>query len=40
MAFIIMGSKIGNLSIMEAECINTSFPSFISEFVKAGGLIS
>ena len=40
MAFIIMGSKIGNLSIREAECINTSFPSFKDEFVKAGGLIS
>ena len=40
MAFIIMGSKIGDLKISEAECIDTSFPSFINEFVKSGGLIS
>ncbi len=40
MAFTIMASKIGSLKISESECINTSFPTFINEFKKTGGIIS
>ena len=40
MAFTIMASKIGKLKINESDSINTSFPSFISEFTKIGGKIS
>ncbi len=39
MSFIIMGTKIGPLEIGQADCINTSFPTFISEFSKSGGNI-
>ena len=39
MAFSVMGSKIGPLNIEDDESINTSFPSFISEFNKLGGKI-
>ena len=40
MSFAIMGSKIGNLEIEETDSINTSFPTFISEFNKVGGNFS
>ena len=40
MAFAIMGSKIGPLNINESDSIKTSFPTFIYEFNKIGGLIS
>ena len=40
MAFAVMGSKIGDLVINESECINTSFPTFVSEFNKIGGIIN
>ena len=40
MSFAIMGSKIGNLEIEESDSINTSFPTFISEFNKVGGNLS
>ena len=39
MAFSIMGSKIGNLHIEDAESISTSFPNFIDTFNYAGGNI-
>jgi len=39
MSFGIMGSKIGNLIIEDAESINTSFPNFIEKFNNAGGKI-
>ena len=39
MSFTVMGSKIGNLSIEDAESINTSFPNFIDIFNKSGGNI-
>jgi len=39
MSFAIMGSKIGNLIIDDAESINTSFPKFIEKFNNAGGNI-
>ena len=39
MSFAVMGSKIGNLTIEEPECISTSFPSFVSQFNKIGGNI-
>ena len=39
MAFAVMGSKIGNLSIEDPESIKTSFPTFVNEFNKAGGNI-
>jgi len=37
MAFVIMGSKIGNLEIEDSKCINTSFPNFAEIYNKAGG---
>lgn len=40
MAFAVMGSKIGPLKINESDSIKTSFPTFIYEFNKIGGLIS
>ena len=40
MAFAVMGSKIGSLKIKDSESINTSFPSFIEEFNKIGGIIT
>ncbi len=40
MSFAIMGSKIGTLEIEDSESINTSFPTFISEFNKVGGNFS
>jgi 3-phosphoshikimate 1-carboxyvinyltransferase len=40
MAFTVMGSKIGELFIEDAESINTSFPNFINIFNNAGGNIS
>ena len=36
MSFAVMGSKIGNLIIDDAESINTSFPNFIEKFNNAG----
>ena len=39
MSFAVMGSKIGNVIINEADSINTSFPSFIEIFNNAGGNI-
>ena len=39
MSFAVMGSKVGNLIIDNAESINTSFPNFIEKFNKAGGNI-
>lgn len=39
MSFTVMGSKIGNLLIEDAESINTSFPNFINIFNKSGGNI-
>ena len=40
MAFAVMGTKIGPLEIKEANSINTSFPTFVNELNKIGGLIS
>jgi len=40
MSFAVMGSKIGNLIIEDAESINTSFPNFNEKFNNAGGNIS
>ena len=40
MAFAVMGTKIGPLKINESDSIKTSFPTFIYEFNKIGGLIS
>ena len=40
MAFAVMASKIGLLKIKDGESINTSFPSFITEFNKIGGNIN
>ena len=40
MAFTIMGTKVGPLDIMDSNSISTSFPTFINEFNKVGGLIS
>tara|TARA_B110000438_G_C15612414_1_gene562805 strand:- start:88 stop:876 length:789 start_codon:yes stop_codon:yes gene_type:complete len=37
MAFTVMGTKIGNLSIEDTGSINTSFPNFIKKFNDAGG---
>ena len=39
MSFAVMGSKIGNVIINEANSINTSFPGFIEIFNNAGGNI-
>ena len=39
MAFCVMGTRIGPLKIKDAESINTSFPTFISEFNNLGGNI-
>lgn len=39
MAFTVMGSKIGDLFIEDADSINTSFPNFINIFNNAGGNI-
>ena len=39
MAFCVMGTRIGPLKIKDAEAINTSFPTFISEFNNLGGNI-
>ena len=39
MSFAVMGSKIGNLIIDDADSINTSFPNFIEKFNNAGGNI-
>ncbi len=39
MAFCVMGTRIGPLEIKDAESINTSFPTFISEFNNLGGNI-
>ncbi len=40
MAFCVMGTKVGPLKISDSESINTSFPSFIEEFIKVGGMIT
>ncbi len=37
MSFVIMGSRIGKLSIEDAGSINTSFPNFANIFNNAGG---
>jgi 3-phosphoshikimate 1-carboxyvinyltransferase len=39
MSFAVMGSKVNNLIIDDAQSINTSFPNFIEKFNKAGGNI-
>ena len=39
MSFAVMGSRINNLVIEDAESINTSFPNFIEKFNYAGGNI-
>ena len=39
MSFAVMGSKVGNLIIEDAESINTSFPNFIEKFNNSGGNI-
>jgi 3-phosphoshikimate 1-carboxyvinyltransferase len=39
MSFAVMGSKVDNLIIDDAQSINTSFPNFIEKFNKAGGNI-
>ena len=39
MSFVVMGSKVDNLIIDDAESINTSFPDFIEKFNDAGGNI-
>ena len=39
MSFAVMGTKVDNLLIENAESINTSFPNFIEEFNNAGGNI-
>ncbi len=39
MAFSIMGSKLGSLSIEDSMSISTSFPNFVDSFNKAGGNI-
>lgn len=39
MSFAVMGSKLGNLRIEDSNSINTSFPSFVEIFNKAGGNI-
>ena len=40
MAFAVMGTKIGPLVIKESNSVNTSFPTFVNELNKIGGLIS
>ncbi len=40
MSFAVMGTKIGPLNILDSNSINTSFPSFIGEFNKIGGMVS
>ncbi len=40
MSFAVMGTKIGPIKISESEGINTSFPTFITEFNNLGGDIS
>ena len=40
MAFSVMGSKIGELNILDSDSINTSFPTFVEEFNKIGGKLS
>ena len=39
MSFAVMGSKVGNLNIEDADSINTSFPNFIEKFNNVGGNI-
>ena len=39
MAFCIMGTRLGPLDIKDANCINTSFPTFKNEFNNLGGNI-
>ncbi len=39
MSFAVMGSKVGNLIIEDADSINTSFPNFVEKFNHAGGNI-
>ena len=39
MSFAVMGTKVHNLVIEDAESINTSFPNFIEKFNNAGGNI-
>ncbi len=40
MSFAIMGSKLGDLKIKDSDSIQTSFPSFKSEFNRIGGNIN
>ena len=37
MSFVIMGSRVGNLSIEDVDSIKTSFPNFIEIYNKSGG---
>ena len=39
MAFIVMGTKTGNLFIEDVQSINTSFPNFVNTFNDSGGNI-
>ena len=39
MSFAVMGTRVHNLIIEDAESINTSFPNFIEKFNNAGGNI-
>jgi len=39
MSFAVMGSRVDNLFIEDADSINTSFPNFIKKFNNAGGNI-
>jgi len=39
MSFAVMGTRIDNLVIKDAESINTSFPNFVEKFNNAGGNI-
>ena len=37
MSFVVMGSRVGNLSIEDVDSIKTSFPNFIQIYNKSGG---
>ncbi len=39
MAFAIMGTRVGPLVINDSNSINTSFPTFVDEFINIGGKI-
>ena len=39
MSFVVMGSRVGNLSIEDVDSIKTSFPNFIQIYNNAGGIL-